>query len=104
MGKNLKTAGIALLLVALLALAVRLALAALETGGSAAPPSTGNIRKAERQLKQAAAKDEERFRQASEAENPPPPPGHGPNLSGYLRLARETWPLSGFCPWGIPAC
>lgn len=73
MNRTFKRAGLALLLLSLIALFVRMALMTLEVkSGPTQDPNT-TIRKVERDLKAATEKQTQEIQKASEAEQPAPP-------------------------------
>jgi apolipoprotein N-acyltransferase len=71
--KSVKTLGLALLLVLLLALAARFFLAALETGTGPTADPQGTIRKVEKDIKKATDKQSEAIQRAAEADAAPAP-------------------------------
>lgn len=74
MNRSFKRLGLALLLLSLLVLFVRMALTTLEVQSGPTQDPNKTIRKVERDLKQAAQKEADQIKRASEAEEPAPPP------------------------------
>jgi len=72
--RSFKRVGLVLFLISLVVLFVRLALMTLEVNSVPAQDPNRTIRKVERDLKQAAQKEADQLKKASEAEEPPPPP------------------------------
>lgn len=73
MNKPMKTLGLALLLILLLALAVRIYLGALSTQSGPTGDPQGTIRKVEKDIQQATDKQAEAIQQASDADQTPAP-------------------------------